>query len=45
MDAFKLMKELRANYEQEGYYIPKETGLNLIESTEQVIIINSYSYN
>ncbi|CAL8341642.1 unnamed protein product [Arctogadus glacialis] len=35
MDAFKLMKELRANYEQEGYYIPKETGLNLIESTEQ----------
>ncbi|KAJ3605183.1 hypothetical protein NHX12_027233 [Muraenolepis orangiensis] len=35
MDAFKLMKELRANYEQEGHYIPKETGLNLIESTSQ----------
>ncbi|KAG7262500.1 hypothetical protein CRUP_019881 [Coryphaenoides rupestris] len=35
MDALKLMKELRANYEQEGYFIPKETGLNLIESTAQ----------
>lgn len=36
MDAFKLMKELRMNYEQEGYYLPKETGLSLIESTMQV---------
>ncbi|XP_071377881.1 cyclin-G2 [Centroberyx affinis] len=35
MDAFKLMKELRANYEQEVYYLPKETGLSLIESTTQ----------
>lgn len=36
MDAFKLMKELRVNYEQEAHYVPKETGLNLIESTAQV---------
>ncbi|XP_051269507.1 cyclin-G2 [Dicentrarchus labrax] len=35
MDAFKLMKELRVNYEQEAHYLPKETGLNLIESTMQ----------
>ncbi|XP_068429808.1 cyclin-G2 [Clinocottus analis] len=33
MDAYKLMKELRVNYEQEVYYRPKETGLRLIEST------------
>lgn len=38
MDAFKLMKELRVNYEQEVYYLPKETGLSLIESTAQVSI-------
>lgn len=36
MDAFKLMKELRVNYEQEVHYLPKETGLSLIESTVQV---------
>lgn len=36
MDAFKLMKELKANYEQEINYLPKETGLSLIESTTQV---------
>ena len=36
MDAFKLMKELRVNYEQEAHYVPKETGLNLIESAAQV---------
>lgn len=36
MDAFKLMKELRLNFEQEIYYLPKETGLSLIESTVQV---------
>ncbi|XP_061654892.1 cyclin-G2 [Phyllopteryx taeniolatus] len=35
MDALKLMKELRANYELEVYYLPKETGLSLIESTDQ----------
>lgn len=35
MDAFKLMKELRTNYEQEVYYLPKEAGLSLIESTTQ----------
>ncbi|XP_061590594.1 cyclin-G2 [Cololabis saira] len=33
MDAVKLMKELRINYDQEVYYLPKETGLSLIEST------------
>lgn len=38
MDAFKLMKELRMNYEQEVFYLPKETGLSLIESTAQVSI-------
>lgn len=36
MDAVKLMKELKVNYEQEASYLPKETGLSLIESTEQV---------
>lgn len=36
MDAFKLMKELRANLEQEVLYLPKETGLSLIESTQEV---------
>ncbi|XP_041825594.1 cyclin-G2 [Melanotaenia boesemani] len=35
MDAVKLMKELRVNYEQEAHYLPKETGLRLIESTAQ----------
>ncbi|XP_075885452.1 cyclin-G2 [Nelusetta ayraudi] len=33
MDAFKLMKELKVNHEQEVHYLPKETGLHLIEST------------
>lgn len=36
MDAFKLMKELKANHEQEVDYLPKETGLHLIESTISV---------
>lgn len=36
MDAFKLMKELKANHEQEVNYLPKETGLHLIESTVSV---------
>ncbi|XP_034457516.1 cyclin-G2 [Hippoglossus hippoglossus] len=35
MDAYKLMKELRVNYEQEVFYLPKETGLVLIESSTQ----------
>ncbi|XP_046870839.1 cyclin-G2 [Hypomesus transpacificus] len=35
MDAYKLMRELKANYEQEINYLPKETGLSLIESTTQ----------
>ncbi|XP_056587026.1 cyclin-G2 [Triplophysa dalaica] len=35
MDAFKLMKELKANLELEVYYLPKETGLSLIESTQE----------
>uniref|UniRef100_A0A8D3BL05 Cyclin G2 n=1 Tax=Scophthalmus maximus TaxID=52904 RepID=A0A8D3BL05_SCOMX len=30
-----LMKELRVNYEQEAFYLPKETGLSLIESSPQ----------
>lgn len=36
MDAFKLMKELKTNHEQEVHYLPKETGLHLIESTVSV---------
>lgn len=36
MDAYKLMKELKLNYEQEVHYLPKETGLSLIESTAEV---------
>ncbi|XP_008322832.1 cyclin-G2 [Cynoglossus semilaevis] len=35
MDALRLMKELRVNYEQEVHYLPKEAGLSLIESTSQ----------
>ncbi|XP_051962067.1 cyclin-G2-like [Xyrauchen texanus] len=35
MEAFKLMKELKSNLEQEVYYLPKETGLSLIESTQE----------
>ncbi|XP_042251982.1 cyclin-G2 [Thunnus maccoyii] len=35
MDAFKLMKELKVNYEQEVYYLPREAGLSLIETTTQ----------
>lgn len=38
MDAYKLKKELRVNYEQEAYYRPKEMGLRLIESTTEVRI-------
>lgn len=36
MDAVRLMKELKANHEQEGLYLPKETGLKLIESAVEV---------
>lgn len=36
MDAYKLMKELRVNSEQEAHYRPRETGLRLIESTKEV---------
>lgn len=36
MDAFKLMRELRLNCEQEVHYLPKKTGLSLIESSVQV---------
>ncbi|XP_042365291.1 cyclin-G2-like [Plectropomus leopardus] len=35
MDAYKLMKELRVNYEQEAHYLPKETGLKFIETTAE----------
>ncbi|XP_028829626.1 cyclin-G2 [Denticeps clupeoides] len=35
MEAFRLMKELKANFEQEANYLPKEAGLSLIESTQQ----------
>lgn len=43
MDAFKLMKELKVNHEQEVHYLPKETGLHLIESTVSVsTTVNSH---
>lgn len=38
MEAVKLMRELKTNFEQEIYYLPKETGLHLIESTREVDI-------
>uniref|UniRef100_A0A3Q2PKJ4 Cyclin G2 n=1 Tax=Fundulus heteroclitus TaxID=8078 RepID=A0A3Q2PKJ4_FUNHE len=34
MEAVRLMKELRANYEQEADFLPRETGLNLIVSAD-----------
>lgn len=42
MDAFKLMKELRLNYELEGQYLPKETGLSLIASSVQVSCLSFF---
>ncbi|KAK6322872.1 hypothetical protein J4Q44_G00076640 [Coregonus suidteri] len=35
MEAVKLMRELKTNFEQEMNYLPKETGLCLIESTRE----------
>ncbi|TRY94974.1 hypothetical protein DNTS_004651 [Danionella cerebrum] len=35
MDAFKLIKELKSNLELEAQYLPRETGLHLIESTQE----------
>ncbi|KAJ8402125.1 hypothetical protein AAFF_G00373600 [Aldrovandia affinis] len=32
MEAFKLMRELKANFEQESIYLPREKGLILLES-------------
>lgn len=37
METVKLMRELIANFEQERNYLPKETGLRLIESTGEVV--------
>lgn len=36
MEAFRLMKELKVNLEQESQYLPKESGLKLIESNPEV---------
>lgn len=44
MEGFKLMRELKMNYEQEVYYLPKETGLSLIETTTQVRTLDTPSY-
>ncbi|XP_035247408.1 cyclin-G2 [Anguilla rostrata] len=33
MEAFKLMRELKTNFEQESIYLPREKGLNLLETT------------
>ncbi|KAL0963249.1 hypothetical protein UPYG_G00351680 [Umbra pygmaea] len=35
MEAVKLMREIKTIYEQERNYLPKETGLSLIESTTE----------
>lgn len=35
MEAFRLMKELKSNLDQEVQYLPKEAGLSLIESTQE----------
>ncbi|XP_062867120.1 cyclin-G2 isoform X2 [Trichomycterus rosablanca] len=35
MEAFKLMKELKVNLEQEIHFLPKESGLRLIESNPE----------
>ncbi|XP_060791693.1 cyclin-G2 [Neoarius graeffei] len=35
MEAFRLMKELKLNLEQESQYLPKESGLKLIESNSE----------
>ena len=43
MDAYKLMKELRVNYEQEVFYLPKEQGLVLIESSTRVSALDKRS--
>lgn len=40
MEAFRLMKELKLNLEQESQYLPKESGLKLIESNPEVIHLN-----
>ncbi|KAI9999378.1 hypothetical protein NQD34_018271 [Periophthalmus magnuspinnatus] len=34
MDPVRLLKELKATYDQEELYLPKEAGLNLIEATQ-----------
>lgn len=36
MEVFRLMKELKLNLEQESQYLPKESGLRLIESNPEV---------
>ncbi|KAJ8338936.1 hypothetical protein SKAU_G00357220 [Synaphobranchus kaupii] len=33
MEAFKLMRELKTNFEQESIYLPREKGLDLLETT------------
>lgn len=38
MEAVKLMRELKTNFEREMNYLPKETGLHLIESAREVDI-------
>ncbi|KAJ8286660.1 hypothetical protein GJAV_G00041700 [Gymnothorax javanicus] len=35
MEAFKLMRELKTNFEQESVYLPREKGLNLLETTTE----------
>ncbi|KAL4617311.1 cyclin-G2-like [Arapaima gigas] len=35
MEVLKLLRELEATFEQEAHYVPRETGLNLMESTEE----------
>ncbi|XP_018611355.1 cyclin-G2 isoform X1 [Scleropages formosus] len=35
MEALQLLRQLEASFEQEAHYVPRETGLTLMESTEE----------
>lgn len=44
MEAIRLMKELKTNFDQEINYLPKEAGLALIESTQEVNFLQLCSF-
>ncbi len=39
------MKELKSNLDQEVQYLPKEAGLSLIESTQEVNLFTNFCEN